>query len=357
MENPKPLGLNNEQLRAVIDLANKLVWKRPNLNVLRNDLAIEHSDFSKLLQDQFQSSHKRGKLILPDLAAFGNETISVFSDYAGDTSGNYYTYSFLTCAWNTSGQFTQHMKAVRASTGLGDKEIAFKDFRMGQMRRALPEYLRLLDHLLHGFLLTIVVDKRLVSLFGPNEKKTLSEIAEHLDSAGLGNWKPQVAEKLVRVVHSVAFLIGLLAESGQKIFWMTDNDAICSNEGVHKQALELLARAVAIYTDEGCNFPVFGGAAPFKERDLGHLDLLSLTDITASSIEHYLSRRDEMGPDDADVKLGSEQVLQWLAHDGISLSKMTIIIRPQEEGGMQVSNLEFGLEDPPKDVTYIPVVV
>lgn len=143
------------------------------------------------------------------------------------------------------------------------------------MRRALPDYLKAADYLLHGFLLTIVVDKKLTTLFGPNEKGTLSELTTVPEAAGLGSWKPDSAEKLLRVVHSVAFLVGLLAESGQKIFWMSDNDTICANEDIHRRALELFSRAVSLYTERDCTFPVFGGQHRSKSASLGILICLA----------------------------------------------------------------------------------
>lgn len=137
---------------------------------------------------------------------------------------------------------------------------------------------------------------------------------------------------------------------------MTDNDAICANQSLHEHALALFARVLPLYTGPDFNFQNFGGAAPFAERDLMTLDLLSATDIVASSIEHYLTKRDTDGTANVEVNAGAEHVLQWLAHDGLSLKKATIIIRPFE-GGIQSANLEFGLVDPPQDVTYIPVVI
>lgn len=343
-----------EQLRM---LAQQLVWKKPDVEVLRPDCTGQYSVVVTTLQDSIRASHQRDKLILPDLEAFGNDTVAIFSDYSGESAGNYYTYSFLTCALNGTGLFNAEMSKVREATGLARKEIAFKDFGMGQMQRALPEYLRLVDAFVPGFLLTVVVDKRLTSLFGPNERSSQIELTKVLREHGLGDWKPDVAEKLVRVVHIGAFLVGLLAASGQKVFWMTDNDSICANEELHRYALELFGRSLGLYTEPNCHFPTFGGAAPFKERHLETLDLLSVADVVAGSVEHYLTRKDASTSDDFEVKEGAEKVLQWLAHDGLSLKKMNMIIRPGEEGAVTSATLEFGLIDPPKDVTIVPVVI
>lgn len=345
-----------EQITFLTEFANGLVWKNPNLEILKPEAGTEYNELVQILQDMIQKSHRRGRLILPNLTAHGNETVAVFSDYAGESSGDYHTYSFLTCGWNTCGPFLSKMSDIRAQSQLGEKEIAFKDFRMGQMQRALPDYLRAADLLLHGFLLTIVIDKKLLTLFGPNEKRTRTSLSEALHNAGLGKWKPDSAEKLLRVVHSVAFLVALLARSGQKVFWMSDNDTICANEDLHRQALDLFGRAVHTYAKDS-HFPVFGGAAPFKDSTLGLPDLLSLADITASSVEHYLTRKNANEADDFEVKAGSHSVLQWLAHDGLSLSKMTVIVRPTVSGGIETANLEFKLTEEPDNVTAIPITI
>lgn len=349
-------NLSPEQVRFLTDFADSLVWKNPNISVLDPNSNIEYNELVQILQNLIHKSHRRGKLILPNLTAHENKTVAVFSDYAGESTGDYHTYSFLTCGWNTSGSFLAKVRDIRAQTRLGEKEIAFKDFRMGQMLRALPDYLKAADLLLHGFLLTIVIDKKLLTLFGPNDKSTLKNLPDILETADLGTWKPESAEKLLRVVHSVAFLVALLARSGQNIFWMSDNDTICANEALHRKALDLFARAVGIYAKER-HFPVFGGASTFKDRSLDHLDLLSLADITASSIEHYLTRKNAKGEDDFEVKAGSHSVLQWLTHDGLSLSKMTIIVRPDDNGGIETANLEFNLIDEPENLTVIPITI
>ena len=161
------MNINSDQFAELAKLADALVWKDPDLHVLRLELLDQYPSIVHALQDSLLASHQRGKLILPDLEAMGNTSIGLFSDYAGESSGNYYTYSFLTCAWLATGMFHERMREVRDRTKLGKKEIAFKDFRMGQMRQALPEYLNLLDTFVPGFLLTVVIDKKLPACSEP----------------------------------------------------------------------------------------------------------------------------------------------------------------------------------------------
>lgn len=336
-------------------VAQDLVWQRPDADVLNPALSDQYSSIALALQDCFRSRHQRGTLILPDLKAYGNRSIGLFSDYSGEGAGDYHTYCFLTCALETIELFERQMAIVREQAGLGEKEIAFKDLRMGQMRRALPGYLRALD-MVPGFLFTVVVDKRLSSLFGTDARASQRELVRILHEAGLGTWKLEVAEKLLRIVHIGAFLIGLLAVSGQRVLWMTDQDAICANSTQHEQALALFTRVLRLYTAPGFGLEHFGGAVPFATRDLGTLDLLSITDLTAGSIEHYLTRKDKTGRDMFEVKDGAQHVLQWLAHDSIGMKKMSVVLRPSG-GGIRSGSLEISLADPGHDAKVIPVRV
>ena len=77
----------------------------------------------------------------------------------------------------------------------------------------------------------------------------------------------------------------------------------------------------------------------------------------AGSLDQYLAQRDSVSTEDIKVKRGCDLVLRWLAHDGFGLKKMNVIMRPGEKAAIEAATLEFGLEDPPKDATIIPVVV
>lgn len=197
----------------------------------------------------------------------------------------------------------------------------------------------------------------MTSLFGPEGKETRDFIAQQLAEADLGERKPAVNEKLLRIVHIVAFLTGLLAHDGQNILWVTDHDAISPTREMHQKTLELFQRVLGIYSRKNCTFPLIGGALPFEERSLRILDLLSATDIVAGCLDQYLTKRGIIPAEDIVVKDGCERVLQWLSHDGIGLKKMNVVMRPGKSGAIEAATLEFELEDPPKDATIIPVVV
>jgi hypothetical protein len=348
---------STEEFKKLVNVANQLVWKNPNLDILqpRTD-GTEYPIIATTLQEMLKFYETQGKLLLPDLRAFNNKNVAIFSDYAGESGGNYHTYSILVCAWDALGLVKKQMEQVRGRHRLGGKEIAFKDFGMGQVRRALPDFLQAPDSIL-GFLCTLVISKKLTSVFGVPDRATQKELSAMLHDAGLGEWKPGVAEKLLRVVHLTAFLTALLAHDGQQLFWMTDNDDICANEEAHDRALHLFQRVLGVYSRPNVRYPLLGAARPFQERAIEFMDSLSVTDVAASTVEHYLTQKDVCPLDAIAVKPGADTVLRWLARDGIGLKKGNFILLPAENGAIARGALEFKLLKPPEGVSFVPIYV
>lgn len=353
----------DRRFAELVRYANTFALKRPKLEILRRDAGFEHTALAEMLQEAIKDSDRRLRLVLPDLRVFENETVVVLTDYGGEHDGSrYFTYSSLLCPWNCCGAFQEQMGMIRQTHDLGIKEIAFKDFGMGQVFRALPEYLELLD-MMPGFLFTLVVDRRIGSLFETADAPRSARVPEVLATHGFGRRKPKVAEKLMRVVDTAAFLTALLAHDNQNVFWMTDHDSIVeakNSSHAHESVLALFQNLLEKYKRPGVNFAKIGGAAPFADDNAMFGDLLSATDVTAGSLCQYLTQRSVAPEGKETVKPGCDQVLQWLTRDGIGLKKMTIAVHEDStgpKGAIRSSTIELVLKDIPKDALMIPVSV
>ena len=115
----------------LITFANQLALKRPDLNLLRDHPREEYPVLTESLECLLKERDAQRKLVLPNLAAFNNDAIGIFSDYSGENSGNYMTYSVLVCGYNFISAFSDKMKVIRERYGLAQKEIGFKSFGMG----------------------------------------------------------------------------------------------------------------------------------------------------------------------------------------------------------------------------------
>ena len=338
----------------LITKARQLILHGPNLNVLKPESEGRYSPLVVAIEAELKKRDAAGLLLLPDLSALANTTVGIFSDYGGeDNSNNHLTYSFLICAFGSLDVFWERMKDLRTNSGLGTKEIEFKDFGMGVVRNALSAYLELLNGYVPGLLFTLVVDKRISSLFGPQKRSTRAFLSQHLEAKGVGKFKPPIAEKAFRVVHTAAFLTALLGHEDQKIFWMSDHDAICPNLSAHNRLLALFQNVLGLYAER--RFGLIGGALPFNERSTNYLDLLSATDIVAGSIGQYFTSRDKIGEENAQVKEGAEKLLMWLGHDGLALKKLSIQLCLGDDGAIRFGTIEFTPKQIPDATTFLPI--
>lgn len=339
--------------KELVALATQLTLHGANLSVVPD--TEEYPWFIHEFQRQLFAQEARRELLLPNIRD-DNESIAVFSDYGGESSNSkYFTYSFLICAWNQTGHFIKEMTALRQKAGLNDpfKEIAFKDFRYGPIKRSLEEYLKNLSNYVNGYLLTVVVEKSAGSIFGTDRKATHKFITKTLAENGFGTWKPDVAEKILRITHFVAYLVALLSRAGQKVIWMTDHDSIAPTNERFMDVLNLFNNLLRHY----CNheLSIVGGAVPFDEKCPDFLDLLSATDVVAGSVEHYLNR--SHGKDDEPlIKEEANHVLRWLSGQGIALKKHAMIIRAHE-GGLASASLKFELKEQDPQAIFVPVIV
>jgi hypothetical protein len=323
--------LSREDIGKLQEMAEQFTAQKINLPIL-----IPGKDYPFIvhaIEQYLIGLEKRKTLLLPELG-FDNNSVAAFSDYSGDSaSSKYLTYTFLVCAWNQTGFFLDMMEEIRRENGLESKEIEFKDLHYGPIKRALDVYLGALNFV-PGLLFTIAIEKQ--ALYRMANKEETTHILQLLEENGCGEWEPQVIDKLLFLCHAAAYLVTLLAKAGQKISWMSDHDNIVANENRKKHWLRIFGNCLSYYADR--DYPLVGGAVPFRERSLMMLDLLSATDLTAGAIEHHLTRKAKgKERDRKDV----EVILKWLSHDGIGLKKISILIRVGPEGEVQSCGLEF----------------
>jgi hypothetical protein len=68
-----PAQLSPEMIQKIIEFANTVAWKQPDLDVLQPELSGQYPPIAVIMQEHPKRSDHRKNLILPDLRAFGNE--------------------------------------------------------------------------------------------------------------------------------------------------------------------------------------------------------------------------------------------------------------------------------------------
>ncbi len=283
--------------------------------------------FSRLLSDLLGNIAE-----LPDFS--DDESVAVMSDFGGEhSSACFYTYSFLFLAYSKVGPFSEKVRDLREKHGLLDpySEFAYKELKHGPRSRALGGFLRIVDSLVHGSVITLAIDKRIDTVFGWDKKPTYDFMARHLAENNLGVWEGAASEKLFRVCHALAAFTAILVSEDQKFLWYSDNDSI--NENGSKRDFADTQKAfqsvLAVYMRKQPRLLGFGKS--FADRS--HLDdLLSIPDLAAGVVQDLLQAQ-RTG---SDIPGGPEKVavMRWIATPARFLSKVTLQISRMPDGGI-----------------------
>jgi hypothetical protein len=341
---------------SIEELACRVTRKETSIDVLQPELMDQYCPIVRLIDQSLQASNGRGELMLPELRRDGNVSIGMFCDFGGESADSHYqTYSFLAFGWNHSFHFQEEVSRVKTAHGLSSgTEIKYERLNHdGRLERCLPDYLRLADWL-PGFLLTVVVDKEITSLFGPPGPQTEIMLRDELKKIGICINRPHIVEKLLRVAHPAAYLVALLSNEGQNIFWFPDDDAISPNKDRGQGTALLFQSLLNAYGRKA--YGTFGWATPTLIEQPDRLcNLLSLTDLAAGSVERFMSNRKTAG--NVRLKTQAELVLHWLGHQGLGLKKHTVHISLADQQHLTISELKFGPREMPRDaqLVHIPV--
>ena len=341
-----------------IKFANEMVLKNPPIPILESVQGAPV--FIQIIEEMLLEAKKRKMLLLPNLHNH-IESVGVFSDYSGESSQEKFaTYSFLFAGCDVLPSFYfKKQKEIRERYKLNKpyKEISFKSLGYSPLRRALPELLEAAE-LIPGLLFTMVVDKSIISIIGENSRSTLNEVTTVLKNNNLGEWKNETAEKLMRIVHTVAYWLTVLTRDGQNVFWMTDDDSIAANQKKKDALGNLFSRLLRLLYSNSKQFPKIVYATPFDRQAVSQEkydlnDLLSISDLVAGSIASYFSaiRTQE----DPMIKDTSNQILIWLCNQCIGLKKFTMLFDLDSCGTVRGSILKFSPKNKNLEAECIPI--
>lgn len=324
--------------KDLIKLANELILKSIPLPVLKKEMSTPI--FIQILEDQLTRLYQDKKLLLPNFHEHVN-TIAIFSDYGGESHESLYlTYSFLFVAYDALYHLLKIMAKARKDYGLIEpySEICFKNKEYGPIHRILDDWLKIGD-CIPGLLLTLLIPKDVISVVGKNEKKDIYNLTTILQKYGYGNWKPKVVEKMMRILHLIAYCCALLSKQGHKIFWMTDDDSIAPNKEKAKVMQQIFSNILEIYAPNKYNSVYVGRPFNNIHREQNICDLLSYPDLIAGSIEAYFSTC--YGKNNPLIKEQANKVLLWLTQQGFGMKKLTVSLGADNNGNLQSSMVEF----------------
>lgn len=277
---------------------------------------------------------------LPDFSE--DDKIAITSDFGGEHPGaSFATYSFLIFSYSKAEPFIREVKKLRKKYKILEpySEFQFKDLRFGPRNRALPDFLSAIDNFIHGALITVAIERKIGTVFGPSKKLAHSFIEEQLATSGLGNWKGETGEKALRICHSIAIFTALMTHQNQRLLWYCDNDPINEDgaERSFKDTQKLFAATLGMYCEH--QFDLIGFGKSFEEKS--HLDdFLSVADFAAGVVQDVLKAH-HTGQDSILGLEKKEILIKWLAKDSEFLTKATIQISILPNGEIGSGLVDF----------------
>jgi hypothetical protein len=275
--------------------------------------------------------NKKNPFLFPDFSNAG----SVFSvsDYSGENKEGYYqALSFLIVDWNNAGLWEAARRALRSFKLDYERNFEYKKLNKDkERRRLLNEFLHITETL-EGLTLTYLIDKKIRYLFTERSPHTI------LFNSGFGDWKPHIAEKILRIIHLQAPIIYFLTNENHKFLWLTDRDAITKDVKALGNIFQSIFNLYATH-----KFQSFGYAQPFKDKNKSIDDLLSVPDLVAASILEFHNRQKDMAfeeKENFEIQEKANEILIWLSEKNTPLKKLVCIIDKQDEA-LSISFREF----------------
>lgn len=168
--------------------------------------------------------HASNNAYLPSFE--GASSLLVGSDYSGEhADSNYFGFTFVVLPDESWRRWDAARLVIRNHRKLGARRMAYTKLGDALKRAALDDLMAALLAQ-RGLVISIIVNKRLKSLFDSSGR--VDPVQWAVDHCS--GWKPAEVEKMLRVVHVVAFFVAGVVSAGQEIRWMTDHDAIVANE-------------------------------------------------------------------------------------------------------------------------------
>jgi hypothetical protein len=204
-------------------------------------------------------------------------TLLLVADFGGHHQRQHFdTYTFLILDLTKNQEWLAWQHHFRHAILRNRRRMSFKALNDGMRRRALVPFMRAAAGI-EGCLMQFAISKVGGSLFtGASEDELGGEL--------LKRWKPNVQERLLRVLHLSAFLLSGLSVPGQDVLWIIDEDDIAANVTKLTDLTELFARALSSYSSHTLGHIRCGTTATADDGGLALEDLTAIADLTTGAL-------------------------------------------------------------------------
>lgn len=295
-----------------------------------------------LLSDSFSAK------LLSDPARFPlltrGRTLFLVADFGGHHHKQHFdTYTFLILDLAKNREWLTRQHHFRNTLLPNRRRMSFKALNDGMRRNALIPFMRAAAGI-EGCLVQFAISKVGGSLFsGVSEEKRSTEL--------LNRWKPNVRERLMRVLHLSAFLVSGLSAPDQDVLWVIDEDDIAANFSLLTDLTELFARVLSSYSSHTLRHIRCGTTGTLHDDRLILEDLAAIADLTTGALgelctgfvnEQVFPRKGLITPLPNNLTWKTKLISSWMAAPGFSIRRHSAILELDTNStGIRLSNLDW----------------
>jgi hypothetical protein len=207
------------------------------------------------------------------------------------------------------------------------RRMSFKALNDGMRRRVLVPFMRAAAGI-EGCLVQFAISKVGGSLF---TKASEDDRGREL----LKRWKPNVQERLLRVLHLSALLLSALSAPDQDVLWIIDEDDIAANVTMLTDLTELFARVLSSYSSHALRHIRCGTTATADDGGLALEDLAAIADLTTGALGELCTgfvtndtfpRKGLITPLPTNLSSKTKLIASWMAAPGFPIRRNTTIL-------------------------------
>lgn len=290
--------------------------------------AEDNFGFFSSLSRAFAAYEEQFPTTFPDLRPYSS--LFLASDYSGDDrAAQFDAIAFLVTPISHNALWKKQRKIIRDKFLSDGRTLSYK--KLGDIRRseALPHFLEAANAL-EGLIVVILVDKKIHSLFDSDAKYLVRDPK----LVKYAHWNVQVFEKAYRVVHFASCILAGLAQPGQNLLWISDNDSIMSNDQRLDEFYSIFIHVLSEFNQFQFQRVAVETTRIDKYNKLLE-DFVAIPDLVAGALVHVLDEWVELigalklgisVPVPPQLQPKTKKILQWLDDDSQPLRRFFLVI-------------------------------
>jgi len=211
--------------------------------------------------------------------------MALMSDYSGEhRKSRYEVISILVLDSENTGQWEYMRQDARLKNLKDRRRMSFKNLSDRRRKQALDSFLSAADSIT-GACISFVIHKEIKFLC--IEPKQHNEAIHNFKLEG--GWNTKTLDRMIYLVHFISLLIAGLSQSGQNIYWISDEGSFFSNIPKCQDVTRVASYFTSYYVKHKLG-ELGIGTTQIDEDNLRLEDLAAIPDLVAGALADLATR-------------------------------------------------------------------